>query len=324
MIGIKKGLLTVKSEIKKDGRIFVVCGCDCGNEKITYKSYFNSSNIRCCGCTLWDYHKPDLSNATLKSLYDINHKSMKQFYGKRIHNTWRSIRFTNKGKNAGSCESWSDFFKFMEDVQYGYNDGLFLQRLDQSKPFSPTNFEWVEKSKIRSRKNTAIIDFNGHSYTVKEFSNLTGLGEGAIKHRIRIGHSPDYIVKMSHEKPKRNRRKVPICQSDLDYQKQRDKASKMVSSYKSSDKKKGLNCGIDIKFMMEEIFGKKCTYCGTYKNVGCDRIDNSIGHTPDNIIPACYTCNTIRRDIFSVDEMKKIGSFISKEIYSARIQSEQK
>ena len=38
-----------------------------------------------------------------------------------------------------------------------------------------------------------------------------------------------------------------------------------------------------------------CQYCGdTSIRITLDRIDNTRGHTMDNVIPACYRCNVIR------------------------------
>jgi hypothetical protein len=93
----------------------------------------------------------------------------------------------------------------------------------------------------------------------------------------------------------------------------RTKASKMIREYKVKDKKIGFTgkeCDITPQYILQNIFGQKCSYCGTTENVGCDRIDNSKPHTISNIIPACAECNFIRGNRFSVEEMKLIGETI--------------
>ena len=58
------------------------------------------------------------------------------------------------------------------------------------------------------------------------------------------------------------------------------------------------------------ITDQPCTYCGL-SSTGADRIDNSLGYTLDNILPACGECNRVRGDFFSVEEMKlQIGPVI--------------
>lgn len=39
---------------------------------------------------------------------------------------------------------------------------------------------------------------------------------------------------------------------------------------------------------------------------GMDRIDNNIGYTYNNVLPCCGTCNKIRGDRLTVDEMKYV------------------
>jgi hypothetical protein len=49
-----------------------------------------------------------------------------------------------------------------------------------------------------------------------------------------------------------------------------------------------------------------CYYCGLSlddTSVGLDRIDNSLGYTLSNVLPCCGSCNRIRGDSLTVDEM---------------------
>lgn len=91
----------------------------------------------------------------------------------------------------------------------------------------------------------------------------------------------------------------------------RSKASKMISSYRNKDKKMGVEVtDIDIDWMIENILTKKSVYCGDDKRIGCDRVDNSKGHTKDNVVPCCVECNTARSNLFTFEEMKVIGKSI--------------
>ena len=48
------------------------------------------------------------------------------------------------------------------------------------------------------------------------------------------------------------------------------------------------------------------------KKLGCDRIDNSKGHTYDNGAMLATLCNCARNNNFSFDEMKILGKTIKK------------
>lgn len=61
------------------------------------------------------------------------------------------------------------------------------------------------------------------------------------------------------------------------------------------------------EYITENIIGKPCRYCGvTGILVGADRLDNAVGHTPDNIVPACAVCNITRSSTFTHSEMVEI------------------
>ena len=80
----------------------------------------------------------------------------------------------------------------------------------------------------------------------------------------------------------------------------RGKAKEMVRNFRWADEKYGRGeCTITPEWIMENIFTQPCHYCGEtdWKKLGCDRIDNSLPHTPENVVCCCKTCNTKRGTI---------------------------
>lgn len=78
------------------------------------------------------------------------------------------------------------------------------------------------------------------------------------------------------------------------YQTKKGKAKHLFNTYKSSDKKYNRGeCTLTAEWIVENIFSQPCHYCGRtdWRKMGCDRIDNSLPHTPDNVVPCCYHCN---------------------------------
>lgn len=54
---------------------------------------------------------------------------------------------------------------------------------------------------------------------------------------------------------------------------------------------------LTLEFIVEAFKGP-CFYCGTLKiGMTLDRIDNTKGHTRDNVIPSCKICNFFRKDM---------------------------
>ena len=82
------------------------------------------------------------------------------------------------------------------------------------------------------------------------------------------------------------------------YQTPIGRASTLVRNYKWNDKKCNRGkCTLTVQWIIDNIFsGQKCIFCGEsdWEKLGCDGIDNSLPHTPDNVNPCCDECNKKR------------------------------
>lgn len=75
------------------------------------------------------------------------------------------------------------------------------------------------------------------------------------------------------------------------------KAAHLLQAYRQNDKKYNRGkCTLTIEWIVDNIFSKPCHYCGEsdWKELGCDRIDNSKPHTEDNVVCCCEECNKKR------------------------------
>jgi len=74
----------------------------------------------------------------------------------------------------------------------------------------------------------------------------------------------------------------------------------ILQDSKFADIKAGLENDIDAAFVSEMI-SQGCFYCESVadeqRKIGLDRIDNTKGHTKNNVNPCCSRCNFIRRSI---------------------------
>lgn len=60
------------------------------------------------------------------------------------------------------------------------------------------------------------------------------------------------------------------------------------------------------------IIKNPCVYCGdSVSRIGVDRVDNEIGHIKTNLVPSCYSCNSIRMEKWTHEEMKILGKAIA-------------
>ena len=82
----------------------------------------------------------------------------------------------------------------------------------------------------------------------------------------------------------------------------------LVNAYGRLDREKDMRCTLTKEFMLSKILSKPCFYCDDAESpIGCDRIDNRLGHTPENVVPCCALCNRARGDRFSHTEMIELG-----------------
>jgi len=252
-------------------------------------------------------------NLTKSESLKLAWKNRKDYIGEikntSLYNTWRSRIFTSKGKTIGFPEEWKTFKGFQENIPHGWKEGLILRRINTKIPFSKNNCEWVEKG-MENLGRLTQFEYNNKTQTLCEWAKELGISYNGLRQRYfrSKNYTKEQILYGKFCK-------YPLTKKDikeLGNQEQKDKISKMLSAYRIKDKKHNRVFNLSKEFFKENIISKPCYYCGSTKNIGCDRIDNSRGHTEDNVIPSCYICNTVRNNHFSVDEMRLLGKIISK------------
>ena len=75
------------------------------------------------------------------------------------------------------------------------------------------------------------------------------------------------------------------------------KADNLCCKYRKFDQEKCKGaCTLTGQWIINNIFTKTCLYCGEkdWRKLGCDRIDNDLPHTPDNVVCSCSKCNKER------------------------------
>lgn len=78
----------------------------------------------------------------------------------------------------------------------------------------------------------------------------------------------------------------------------------LVDNYKKDDKKYNRGeCTITSQWVVDNIFTKPCIYCGEtdWHKLGCDRKDNDLPHTPENVVSCCKDCNDKRQNKNYID-----------------------
>ena len=115
----------------------------------------------------------------LKRCHDTNNKGYEQYGAKGIVvcKEWRE-----------DCRS---FYKWAKEN--GYDKGLTIDRIDNSKGYSPDNCRWTTwKVQTVNRSCTRWVIFNGERKTLKEWSTVLGMDYQLLADRIyRLGWTVD-------------------------------------------------------------------------------------------------------------------------------------
>lgn len=128
-------------------------------------------------------------------------------------------------------------------------------------------------------------------------------------HECYLKHKEEYISRAKKwkeeniDKVKENNNKS----QKKYYRKKIGRAIALYHNYKRHDKEANREEGdLTPEWIIENIFSKPCAYCGEtdWHNIGCDRIDNSLPHTIDNVVPCCCECNK-KRGRMDYNEFKK-------------------
>jgi len=105
--------------------------------------------------------------------------------GQRCFNP-KSKRFKWYGAGGISiCPGWSSFMDFNRDIGKSFKKGLVLDRKNNDGNYTPQNCRWVAHlTQQTNKRNNRRFRFGGRCLTARQWSDLAGISETAIKARI--------------------------------------------------------------------------------------------------------------------------------------------
>ena len=83
------------------------------------------------------------------------------------------------------------------------------------------------------------------------------------------------------------------------YKTPRGRANALCKAYSKQDRERNRGeCTLTAQWVMDNIFSRSCIYCteSDWHRLGCDRINNSKPHTPENVVCCCGKCNSKRKN----------------------------
>lgn len=155
------------------------CQCDCGNIVIVKSSHLMGGSTKSCGCL-----KKEIQHGMAET---------------RIYHIWENMvqRTTNPkatgyanygGKGVHVCEEWLDFRKFMQWARYRYSDNLTIDRIDNTKGYTPDNCRWVTRAQQNLNMSRNVrISYKGQTKCMSEWASIYNINYKTLEYRIKHG-----------------------------------------------------------------------------------------------------------------------------------------
>lgn len=169
------------------------CRCSCGETTVVVSGNLRSGNSRSCGCL----------DREVTSARSTKHGLSQKIPEYRI---WSSMRDRCRnpknpkysyygGRGITVCERWDDFSLFLSDMGRRPSPKHSVERVDNSKGYSPDNCIWATKMvQARNTSWNRIITFDGQSLCIADWARMTGLSSDVIEWRRKKGWPPEKIL----------------------------------------------------------------------------------------------------------------------------------
>jgi len=186
MIGKRIGRLVVIAETDrrdKNGTIYYLCKCDCGNEKLICGKGLRHTNTVSCGCYNLEKHKKD--NPDYKHPLYRDYMSIKE----RCNNP-NDKAYKNYGaRGIKIVDEWNTFSTFKEwALSNGYQQGLWIDRINNDGNYGPDNCRWATPKEQQNNKRVCVyITVDGKKQTMMQWSEEKGIKYSTLKQRYDKG-----------------------------------------------------------------------------------------------------------------------------------------
>lgn len=206
LTGKRFGRLIVLKRVANDnhGNLRWECICDCGNKKIIRGANLRGGLTSSCGCynyeqsvafgKKWGGHNKIHGMKHIRLYYLWSNMKARCYNSKADSFEWYGA------KGIKVCDEWKhDFLEFHKwAMANGYKDNLSIDRLDNTKDYSPENCKWsTVKEQQNNRSNNHIVNFNGATYTLAELADKFKIDYQLLWDRLKRGWEIERAVNTS-------------------------------------------------------------------------------------------------------------------------------
>lgn len=168
------------------------CRCECGTEREVLGAQLRTGGSRSCGC-LQRFH--------------LEPKSKR--HGMWKHPTYRVwVQMKSRCSDANNpgfadyggrgitiCQRWGDFALFWKDMGSSWQQGLYLDRINNDKGYHPSNCRWTTMAEqARNTRRNRYIQTPWGRMIVADAARKAGIDKRNVHWRIRAGWPEDRLL----------------------------------------------------------------------------------------------------------------------------------
>lgn len=186
--------LVVQRADNAKGGVTYECICDCGTKKNVLARSLLGGVSQSCGCLKAEKTAEQSRTHGLSKhpLYHVMVDMMDRCYNPRAQ------EYKNYGKRGITiCDEWrNDYGSFVRwGLEHGYAKGLQIDRIDNSKGYSPSNCRFVTPSvNANNRRNTVMIEVRGQVLPCAEAARIYNISPETIRRRYRAGMRGEKLI----------------------------------------------------------------------------------------------------------------------------------
>ena len=164
-----------------------LCRCTCGNTREVFSPTLINGQSQSCGCR---------NKEIVGDLFRTHGKT-----GTLLYRRWKNMRNRCNNPNNPSykhyggrginvCRRWDDFETFLADMGTR-PPGTEIDRRNNEGNYEPDNCRWAShKEQSENMRRNHIIEFDGKSLTLSQWSAITGIAQSTLRARLSKFHWP--------------------------------------------------------------------------------------------------------------------------------------
>ena len=171
------------TRVSGDGKVSVLCLCECGAERLVGLRVLNTGRSKSCGC--YAAEMSAVRKTTHSGSYSAEYSIWRGIM-KRCNNPECACYPGYGGRGVTVCDRWLKFENFIEDMGVRPSTDLSIERRDNDGPYAPWNCYWA--TSLEQNNNTRGCrprEMDGKSQTVAQWAREYGIPEGTLRQRLK-------------------------------------------------------------------------------------------------------------------------------------------